>query len=64
MHLLVLFSEGILALGKGLFVCYLVRDAFKEKNYLDRETVPRGLAPFPYKNHSWDREYSSIGRGV
>ena len=27
----------------------------KKKNYVDRETVPkegRGVAPFPYKNHS------------
>ena len=28
------------------------------KNYVDREMVPKD------KNHSWDREYSSIGRGV
>ena len=44
-----------------------LREAFKKKNYVDRETVPkvgRGVAPFPYKNHSWDREYSSIDRGV
>ena len=44
-----------------------LRDAFQKKNYVDRETVPkvgRGVAPFPYKNHSWDREYSSIDRGV
>ena len=37
-----------------------------KKNYVDRETVPkegRGVAPFPYKDHSWDREYASIGRG-
>ena len=27
-----------------------------KKNYVDGETVPkegRGVAPFPYKNHSW-----------
>ena len=33
----------------------LIRDAFQKKNYVDRETVPkecRGVAPFPYKNHS------------
>ena len=38
----------------------------KKKNYVDRETVPKegwGVAPLPYKNHSWDREYSSIGKG-
>ena len=35
----------------------------KKKNYVDRETVPkegRGVAPFPYKNHSWDRELLQI----
>ena len=34
---------------------HTVRDAFKKKNYVDRETVPkegRGVTPFPYKNHS------------
>ena len=39
------------------------RDAFR-KNYLDRESVPkygRGVAQFPYKSPSWDRELSSIG---
>ena len=38
------------------FAAFLLRDAFKKtKNYVDRETVPkegRGVAPFPYKNHS------------
>ena len=44
-----------------------IRDALKKNNYVDREAVPKegkGVAPFPYKNHSWDREYSSIGRGL
>ena len=39
----------------------------KQKKYVDRETVPKegmGVASFAYKNHSRDREYSSIGREV
>ena len=43
------------------------KGCLQKKNYVDRETVPiegRAVVPLPYKKHSSDREYSSIGRGL
>ena len=45
----------VLIFGYGLIVESVYGMPPKKKNYVDRETVPeegRGVAPFPYKNHS------------
>ena len=49
--------------------CFLsMREDNKKKNiYIYSKPVPillvKGVTHFPYKSHSWDKEFSSEGRG-